>query len=324
MSDQGSKKNQQKNLINYYEILGIENPKTATQKDIKMKYTKLAIKYHPDKADPNNDSTKDLFELIQRAYDVLGNESVRREYDLLFNNIQTSKNSYIDLKNNFNKYNDILDNEDPSKKEHAKLEFERFMQEKSQTTEKINPVDPDDFKKLLENRSLQREQEEIEYEQNQVFTKDNFDIGKFNALFDQMKDKTNNTLTTWNEGPSAFNNNINTNKFTSLNEDDSNNLFNNFGIEVTNNKIDINKLNKASYVTSHNDKYSKEELENRVKQRELETSQLLKTKFSEFNNDKNSSYMFLHETGADSRLLVENETDSNIDALCSKLLELEN
>ena len=62
-------------MENYYEILGVS--KDATQQDIKKKYRKLSLKYHPDK----NPNGEEMFKKITKAYEVLGNEEKRREYD---------------------------------------------------------------------------------------------------------------------------------------------------------------------------------------------------------------------------------------------------
>jgi curved DNA-binding protein len=64
----------------YYKILGVD--KNATQEEIKKKYRKLAIKYHPDK-NPNNKSSEEKFKAIAEAYEVIGNKEKRKKYDKL-------------------------------------------------------------------------------------------------------------------------------------------------------------------------------------------------------------------------------------------------
>ncbi|MBQ4379619.1 MAG: DnaJ domain-containing protein [Treponema sp.] len=61
-----------------YEILGVE--KTASQKEIKSAYRKLAVKYHPDK-NPGDKAAEEKFKKITAAYDVLSDETKRRQYD---------------------------------------------------------------------------------------------------------------------------------------------------------------------------------------------------------------------------------------------------
>ncbi|XP_004363605.1 hypothetical protein CAOG_03877 [Capsaspora owczarzaki ATCC 30864] len=59
----------------YYEALGV--PRDASAADIKKAFRKLAIKYHPDK----NPEAKDLFQLINEANGILGDEKLRAIYD---------------------------------------------------------------------------------------------------------------------------------------------------------------------------------------------------------------------------------------------------
>lgn len=62
----------------YYKILGIK--KDASQDEIKKAYRKLAIKYHPDK-NPGDKSAEEKFKDAAEAYEVLGDEKKRAEYD---------------------------------------------------------------------------------------------------------------------------------------------------------------------------------------------------------------------------------------------------
>ncbi len=61
-----------------YEILGVS--KKASQKEIKDAYRKLARKYHPD-ANPSGKETEEKFKEISQAYEVLGDQKKRAEYD---------------------------------------------------------------------------------------------------------------------------------------------------------------------------------------------------------------------------------------------------
>ncbi|WP_246104346.1 J domain-containing protein [Treponema pectinovorum] len=61
-----------------YSILGAS--KTATQEEIKNAYRKLAMKYHPDR-NLGDKNSEEMFKKISSAYDVLGDETKRRQYD---------------------------------------------------------------------------------------------------------------------------------------------------------------------------------------------------------------------------------------------------
>jgi molecular chaperone DnaJ len=62
----------------YYQVLGV--PKNASAADIKKAYRKLAQKHHPD-ANPGSSEAEDRFKEISSAYDVLGDEDKRKQYD---------------------------------------------------------------------------------------------------------------------------------------------------------------------------------------------------------------------------------------------------
>jgi molecular chaperone DnaJ len=62
----------------YYAILGV--PETATAKEIKSAYRKLSRQHHPD-ANAGDASAEERFKEISAAYDVIGDEERRKEYD---------------------------------------------------------------------------------------------------------------------------------------------------------------------------------------------------------------------------------------------------
>lgn len=64
----------------YYATLGV--PKTATEKELKGAYRKLARKHHPD-VNPGDPSAETKFKELNEAYEVLGDPAKRRKYDEL-------------------------------------------------------------------------------------------------------------------------------------------------------------------------------------------------------------------------------------------------
>jgi curved DNA-binding protein len=65
-------------FIDYYKVLGLD--KTATPKDIKNAYRKLARKYHPD-VNPDNANAQANFQRVNEANEVLSDAEKRKKYD---------------------------------------------------------------------------------------------------------------------------------------------------------------------------------------------------------------------------------------------------
>jgi molecular chaperone DnaJ len=64
----------------YYEVLGID--KNSDEKEIKKSYRKLAMKYHPDKAEENEkEEFTEKFKEISEAYAVLSDKEKKQKYD---------------------------------------------------------------------------------------------------------------------------------------------------------------------------------------------------------------------------------------------------
>ncbi len=62
----------------FYQTL--EVPRGASKDEIQKAYRRLARKYHPD-MNPDDPKAKEKFQKVQAAYDVLGNEEKRKQYD---------------------------------------------------------------------------------------------------------------------------------------------------------------------------------------------------------------------------------------------------
>lgn len=62
----------------YYEVLGVS--KEASPEDIKKAYRKLSLQFHPDRNNNSTESTE-KFQEINSAYDVLGSDQERANYD---------------------------------------------------------------------------------------------------------------------------------------------------------------------------------------------------------------------------------------------------
>jgi DnaJ-class molecular chaperone len=65
----------------YYKTLGVS--KTATAKEVKSAYRKLAREWHPDVNPTRKKQAEEKFKDISEAYEVLGNAEKRKKYDTL-------------------------------------------------------------------------------------------------------------------------------------------------------------------------------------------------------------------------------------------------
>src|SRR5438045_4707826 len=62
----------------YYQVLGVA--RTATDKEIRNAYRKLARKFHPD-LNPNDKAAESKFKEVSEAYEVLSDADKRKKYD---------------------------------------------------------------------------------------------------------------------------------------------------------------------------------------------------------------------------------------------------
>src|SRR5919205_2009405 len=62
----------------YYDLLGV--PRSASEKEIRQAYRKLARQYHPD-LNPNDKQAEARFKEIGQAYEVLSDADKRKLYD---------------------------------------------------------------------------------------------------------------------------------------------------------------------------------------------------------------------------------------------------
>lgn len=66
-------------MSNYYETLGVAP--NATSSDIKKAYKKLALRWHPDKNQNNQQKAQTKFQEISEAYEVLSDPQKRHQFD---------------------------------------------------------------------------------------------------------------------------------------------------------------------------------------------------------------------------------------------------
>lgn len=336
------------NSIDFYKVFSID--KKATKKEIILKYRELVKKYHPDK----NPSHVKLFELIQRAWECLGNDERRKKYDTMIENeTKIKQNDFLNMRENFMKYEELVKNEiTPEKKTLAQNEYEKL---KLELDEKIGydrilekqKLSTHDSNAILDDYMTLRTQNEIEYSQSPMF-KDGqkFDHQTFNAIFDKWKNKnkTDTDIVKKEKGPSPFNDIVqgnftsignfsdpfgdqadkNTEDYSSL---DNPELFNEKSavVDVTPEELEKIRDNmKSNYNTHSKDKFSNTTIENLFSQRQRETKELEKMPFDNFVNDPEKAFLFTHEfEGLAGNLTFDDNDNEELNEACIKLIELE-
>src|SRR5438552_1694563 len=92
----------------YYEILGVT--RTASADEIKRAYRRLAMKYHPDRADGDKAVAELKFKECAEAYEVLSDDNKRRRYDQFGHQGVSGQHdfSHMDVGDIFSMFDDIF------------------------------------------------------------------------------------------------------------------------------------------------------------------------------------------------------------------------
>ena len=95
---------------NYYEILEVD--RNASYDIIRKAYNTLAKKYHPDlHSEDEKNIVEEKLKLINEAYEVIGKESTRKQYDISLNQnfvpIEMYNNIYLENQHLRNKLKNL-------------------------------------------------------------------------------------------------------------------------------------------------------------------------------------------------------------------------
>jgi curved DNA-binding protein CbpA len=337
-----NRREKKSNKLDYYEVFGL--PKTASKKEIIIKYRELVKKYHPDKSPLNGK----LFEVIQRAWECLSNDERRKNYDNIQDYEEKAKKSdHIGLKKSYDIFNELSKGEiSEEKKKLAENEFKKLTEEfdtkiKYDRTLEKEVLGVEDTHIKMNNIRTLREQDEIEYSQIPIFKEgDTFDPKTFNKAFDKYKNTQNTQVIKKESLPFAFNDSGNNNFSTfdvfedpfgdtevkNTNIYSSIDIFNEPSVEIS--ADDLKSIRNSSietkYDTCKTEKLTDDDLQKLVNDRHMETTKYNNVSFNDFvGDDKNN--MFLHEVDDISGSLTfdgGDDDDELVDA-CNRLIELE-
>lgn len=74
------------NMKDYYQALGVS--KEVSHEEIKKAFRGLALRYHPDRNPQSQKQAEEKFKEINEAYQMLGDENKRRQYDYMIASTQ--------------------------------------------------------------------------------------------------------------------------------------------------------------------------------------------------------------------------------------------
>lgn len=172
-------------MKNLYEILNVATD--CSRRDIKKAYRKLVKKFHPDKVDGN----AEIFEMVTNAYNILVNESSRKEYDRDYLTSRQSEYSFVDLKKASTEYyQGQKTNLTKKTKEESQVEFNKFFDEidtqHNLNEEKFAFITENNANKRMSELESVRELNDIEDMHDRLFDNNDFDKDKFNMVWNKM------------------------------------------------------------------------------------------------------------------------------------------
>lgn len=151
-------------MANYYEILEVE--RTATEKDIKSAYRKLAKKWHPDTTQFDKDYAASKFKEVTNAYNVLSDAEARKQYDYNLDyevrlREETRRREQARREAEARRREQERQEAERRRKEQARQEAERHRQEKERIWEEERRQQERD-KQAAETRRREQERQEAE------------------------------------------------------------------------------------------------------------------------------------------------------------------
>jgi hypothetical protein len=296
--------------ISLYDILKLKP--SCNRSDIKKAYRELVKIAHPDKG-----GNPELFELITHAYNTLSNSKLKTEYDNETKLLEL-ETDHFKMKKDMEDYFTLQEsNITFESKETAKDIFKKEkkdIDDKMKLTNNNLPIPEKEIKTKLKDLEVTREQEDIENIHDQIFENGKFDLNKFNTAFD-IKHGSSTELIIHEGNPNAWDS-YSANPVSFCNIDNYDAIFNeNTDVNSAcfapidqlfipnNTSININKDNieDAPYTQSHNntDEQYNKTLEQKLKEREFETSQLKSLSINEFKttDDTMGGYGIFHSLG---------------------------
>lgn len=334
MSTSTSIEYKQKNdLPDLYNILGLTiNVCKEPNCDelIQKAYIKKAKICHPDKH-PGRKDVEEVFELLTSAYDILRDEKQRTAYNHKLSLNKQSSCDFGKLKKGVTDYMQSLGEYKPPS-DQQKLSFNEQMialdNKHGFDPSLMEPIMQQEANKKMNELTKIRSNQDRDFKPEKIFDDDRFDLKKFNAAFDMVHKRDDNSMVPHNGIPSAWNdlgavaNYSSFDNLDSLYVDDSNRFdvsrqtysSVNFGAPMQKiRKDDIQNIKGADYVDGHNilgeDYYRN--MKSKLRERKTDASSLENMKYGDFNRDDTAGYGIFDQLGFkfDERLSLDVEED---------------
>lgn len=197
--------------MNYYAILGVSEDATALE--IKRAYHKKLTKLHPDKTSPTKEN-KIKYKLVREAGDTLNNAYKRKAYDAQ-RKLESSTKDFTSQRDSFKEFLKLQEqNMTEEDRALSKLNFKRGMDDLNRThgydKASAEAIPKEEHARRMDDLMMQREQEELEINHENIFEGREFNPSEFNKMFEKKKKrdskrKKHGGLAKYNNGIAAFN-----------------------------------------------------------------------------------------------------------------------
>ena len=229
--------------FNPYEVLNLDNQ--CNKNDIKKKYKKLVLKFHPDK-NKDVENADLIFDIVNQSYNILLHR--KDSYDSFLEN-KTKSNNYIDLKENFKKEKNNKDNQDKIDSVNNNLnnlsfaEREKILNEKHKFNSETLSKESSD---PLDKNSLQQETNRLIEKRNRI-----------EIPLDSQHDKILESKEKFNLNFEDKNHSISDNEKNKLSVYQGNNINNNLFSELSmvNELYQENNINNEDYYSNLEDAF---------------------------------------------------------------------
>lgn len=287
MDDEYKQKNKVPDL---YRILGLTKDvckEPNCSEIIKKAYKKRARHCHPDK-NPGVKDAEEIFRLLNSAYEILNNEKDRNEYNHKLLLIKQSSSDFNKLKEKSRALMESIGEIKPPT-EQQKISFQQRVQHP-----RVDPISQLEAKKKMEHIVKERTMQDVELKPEMLFNEGAFDPRKFNAAFDIVHKKDDESIVPHTGIPEAWNN-------YSCAYGNINSLENMYAsdCQVTEpkpikkiTKEDIKDINVADYYDKHaslDDEYYRD-IRTKLMDRQNDTNKFEKMNYSDFKRDDTAGY----------------------------------